>query len=52
LDGIVRKCWDYGYKNVDEVKQDLRVYLAGEGWEVEGVEGDGIRGLGVAKILN
>jgi hypothetical protein len=52
LDEIVSKCWDYGYRNADEVKRDIEKYLAGEGWEVEGVEGDEIRGFDVAQILN
>ncbi|KAL2802413.1 hypothetical protein BJX63DRAFT_426088 [Aspergillus granulosus] len=51
LDEIARKCWDYEYVNADEVKRDLGKFLAGKGWEVEGVEGDEIKGLDIAQIL-
>lgn len=43
LGEVVRKCWDYEYRDVAELKRDLVGFLAGEGWEVDGE--DELRGF-------
>ncbi|KAF7113949.1 hypothetical protein CNMCM5793_006132 [Aspergillus hiratsukae] len=43
LGGIVRKCWDYQYRDVEHLKTDLIRFLTDEGWEVDGDELRGFR---------
>ncbi|RHZ50978.1 hypothetical protein CDV55_103165 [Aspergillus turcosus] len=38
LGGVVRKCWDYEYRDAEHLKTDLIRYLRDEGWEVDGDE--------------
>ncbi|GIJ84580.1 hypothetical protein Asppvi_003427 [Aspergillus pseudoviridinutans] len=43
LGGVVRKCWDYGYRDAEHLKTDLIRFLTDEGWEVDGDELRGFR---------
>ncbi|KAF7184179.1 hypothetical protein CNMCM7691_004804 [Aspergillus felis] len=38
LGDIVRKCWECGYVDVEELKRDLDDFLTSKGWEVDGDE--------------
>ena len=36
LGHIVHKCWNYEYRDVEELKGELESFLESEGWEIEG----------------
>lgn len=43
LGELLRKCWDYEYQDIANLKADLVSFLANEGWEIDGDELRGFR---------